>query len=128
GDGLVVAAGLPAEEFLGFRVGDAAVVAEAAGDFAQGRVEGGGEPHHPIGQFARGYSASDGAEGASEYLRHLGHGKDAVGDGEEPLTVCGGVGHGAQVEVGDVAHVDDAEGDSWEAGGGAAEQAQDEVE
>ena len=113
----------PAEEALGFCAGGVSDFAEFGDEEPHVRDEEGGEADEPVWEFSGGDALGGCAEVGSEDAAEFADGDGVAGDGEEALTVGGGVGHGAEVEVGYVADVDAAEGDAGAAGDGAVHEA-----
>lgn len=64
---------------------------------------------------------------ALQYLGEVEHRHEIAGNGEEAFALGGGMRHGADVQVGDVAHIDDAEIEPRAAGHGAVHQALHQV-
>jgi len=73
------------------------------------RVAEGSEADQPVGEFAGGHALGRRAHAALEHLGDVEQRHEIAGDGEEALALGGGVSHGAEVQVGHVAHIDDAE-------------------
>ena len=90
--------------------GSRSSLAELGNDLADRRVGERGEPHQPVGQPPGRRAPRRVAEARLQDLRDLAR-YEVAGDGEEALALGARVGHGAQVQVRDVAHVDDAEED-----------------
>ena len=71
--------------------------------------EQGGQAHHPVGRLPRRHAPADRAQAFLQHRRDVAHRHEVARDREEALAGGGGMHHRAQVQVGDVAHIDDAE-------------------
>ena len=82
-----------------------------------------GDAHQPVGQLPGRHSLGRRAHAALQHLGDVEDRQEIAGDGEEAFALGGGMSHGADVQVGDVAHIDDAEIEPRAAGHGAVHQA-----
>ena len=98
-------------------------LAELGQDLLHRRIAQRRDAHQPVGQLPGRHAPGGRAHAALQHLGDVEHRHEVAGDGEEALALGRRIGHGAQVQVGDVAHVDHAEREPRAAGHGAVHQA-----
>ena len=99
----------PAEQAPGLVAGRVPGLAEFANDLPDGRDGERGEAQQPVGQFAGRHAARRGAQASLQGQRNFAHAHEVARDREKALALGARVGHGPQVQIRHVAHVDDAE-------------------
>ena len=86
------------------------------------------KPDEPVGKFAGRHAPRGLAQARLQRERDLAKGHKIAGDRDETLALGAGVCHGAQVQVGDVAHVHDPESDPRKRRESAVQQPLDETD
>ena len=67
------------------------------------------DAHDPVRQLACGNLVRNRPHTGLQNLRHVDQGQEIPRGRQEPLAIGGRMGHAADVEVGHIAHIDDAE-------------------
>ncbi len=99
-------------------------MAEFADEGTDARVETRYQPDQPIRRLPGRDLGRLGAQFGAQDRRDFGQPEEGAG-ADEPLPGRGGVGHGPEVQLGDVADVDEGEAQAGDGRHGAREQALD---
>jgi NAD-dependent dihydropyrimidine dehydrogenase PreA subunit len=112
----------PAEHFLRLRRGERALFTQARRHGRQTSVEQRGKPEDQVRDPARRDLVGRAAKAGPQQGRQIGHPRKVPGR-DEPLARRLRRGHRADMQVGNVAHIDEAEAQSRQAGYSAGQQA-----
>src|SRR5262249_58364049 len=93
----------------------------------QVRVKARGESDKPVRQLARGNLSCRVTQVDLKYSSHIEHRQQVTGGSDEALPGSRGMSHRPDVQVSDVAHVDDAEEQTW-ASWHSVQQASDQLD
>ena len=116
--------GAQPKQSLGFFVGRVLFIAELGQDLLDRRIRERGERTSQFGNCRVGTRLGRRSHaGSSSTLAISTQRHEIAGDSEEALALRGGMSHGTDVQIGDVAHVDDTETEPRAAGHGAVHQA-----
>src|SRR6201996_1128804 len=125
-DGLLVGARCPAEDAPCFFAGGILRLAELGCDEPDRGIAQRGEAYQPVGELAGGHTSRRSAHAEFENRGDIANPEEIARGAEEALALSGGMGHGAEMHIGHVAHVDESEVEARAAGHGAVHQPLDE--
>ncbi len=100
--------------------------AQLGQDLPHARIREAGHAHRPVRELTRGHFAARRARACFQERRDLLDGHEISRHGQKAFAFRSRMGHRAQVQVGDIAHIHDAEVEPRDAGHGAVEQTLDE--